>query len=86
MLTLGLFLLTPSVLGAQCNATSNDLTVGSAIQVSHATNNVGWIFDFQVTTEAIYLSMYFGEKMKIYWNKTLAWAIKFPNDTGNFGK
>lgn len=76
MLTLGLILLTPSALGAQCNSTANEATLYST-QISHATNIVGHVYDLIVTTSAFYITMGSGERMKILSNYTFGWAILY---------
>ncbi len=67
-------------MGAQCNSTSNVPTVGSAIEITHATDFTGRIFEQIVTTDAIYFSMATGEGMKIYWNTSIAWAIDYGEE------
>lgn len=77
MLCLSLLLLTCSVRGAQCNATSSEAQAGNDIHISHATYNLGMINDQIVTTDAIYLSMAHGYRLKIYWNSSFAWAVDY---------
>lgn len=74
-LALNLFLLMPSALGAQCNATFNEAPIGSAIQISHATLALGYIVEQILTTDAIYLSMEGGVRLKIGWDYLLVWSI-----------
>lgn len=78
---MSLYLLIPPVIGAPCNTTSNEPIVGSAVQVTHATINVGYIYDQIITSSAIYLSIFSGEKVKVFWNSSLAWAV----DYGDYG-
>lgn len=73
MLTLGLILLTPSALGAQCNGTANENALYST-QISHVTNLLGQIYEQIVTTSAIYLSMSSGERIKILQDSSFGWA------------
>lgn len=81
MLCLTILLLTHSTQGAQCNASSAETPIGqAALQISSTstTSYLGSIFEQIVTTDAIYLSMAEGEKVKIDRNYyTLAWAIDY---------
>lgn len=66
--------------GARCNATSAETPVGSAIQISHATNTLGNVLQQIVSTDAVYLSMADGERVKIGWDSTLVWAIDYGDN------
>lgn len=77
VLCLGLLLMASSVRAAQCNDYSEETPVGSALQISHATDSIGSIYEQIVTTYAIYLSMANGERVKIYSNSSLAWAVDY---------
>lgn len=79
MATLGivLLLLTQSVRGAQCNGTVAEIPLGFHLQISHPTITLGLIYDQIVTTAAIYVTMWDGERLKIYWNSSLAWAVDY---------
>jgi len=57
-LVAGMLLL--EVNAAPCNATAQETTTGSGLQISHGSNAYGWIYDMEVTTEHIYLSMMYG--------------------------
>lgn len=81
ILGLVLVLMMHPVLGAQCNGTSTEVPVDFGLQISHTTIQLGCIHEQIVTTAAIYLTMYFGERVKIYWNSSLAWAIDY-GDSG----
>lgn len=72
-----LLLMTHSVQGAQCNATSAETPIGYALQIYSATNYLGAIYEQIVTTDAIYLSMWGGERLKLRWDSTLVWAIVY---------
>lgn len=77
MLILSLSLLTLLAMGAQCNATSTETPLGFTLQISHASNQLGLINEQIATTDALYLSMVNGERVKIYWNSTLVWAVSY---------
>lgn len=68
MLCLSILVVTQSVGGAQCNVSSTETPAEFALQISHATDAYGMIYDQIVTSSAIYLSSLNGERVKINWN------------------
>lgn len=70
-----MLLIIHSAQGAQCNTAFTETPDGYGLQISHATNHLGWIYEQIVTTDAVYLSMNNGERLKVYSNYTFAWAV-----------
>lgn len=69
-------LLLPFVQGAVCNISSLENPIGRGVSLEGNPNNLGMVYDMQMTANSIYLSMYYGDRVKINAATTsIDWAV-----------
>ena len=52
--------------------------MGTALTLNHFSLNIGWMWDFQFSTNYIYSTSYNGERFKIDFSTTsIVWAVDY---------